>query len=325
MKIKTKICSLILLSIIAISAATQNVLASEEIDEYSINEKIAAIGFGKFFVSDSKKEITNLFKKIDNYTEKQDLRKLKEFYDDNFINNDGFDKDTYFKAVKTAFDNYKYTSANTEVKNVAVFDNYAIALVTENSEGKTLKDGENDNGLIISSADIYYYLTREGRKWKISSATVMDEKCSILYGEAKNIYFSLNVPLQVKAGSEYTSSLSFQPTKTHIVMAALSNEPITFPSQGLKKESYKTIKNDGILERILISNKDKYNEYAVASIGITAPELNGTKITVKLVGTAYVIRRVNVLSTKLQKVETPKSKKLNVNDECVTEHVKEEK
>ena len=325
MKLKNKIYSLILLAVIAVSSVSQSVFANEEFDEYSINEKLASIGFGKFFATDSKKEIANVFKKIDTYTEKQDLKKLKELYDDNFINNDGFDKDVYFKAVKTAFDNYRYTSVNTEIKNVAVFDNYAIALVTENSEGETLKNGESDQGLIISSADIYYYLTRDGRKWKISSANVMDEKCSLLYGEAKNVYFSLNIPLQVKAGSEYTSSLTFQPMKTHIVMAALSNEPITFPTQGLKKESYKTVKNDGVLERILTANKDKYNEYAVASIGITEPELNGTKITVKLVATAYVIRRVNVLSTKPQKIETPKPKKLNINDDNLSEHVKEEK
>lgn len=316
MKLKNKKFLLSLFLLVTFLSLPQLTFANEDIDEYSINEKIASVGFGKFFTSDSKKEIANLFKKVDKYTEKQDLKKLKELYDDNFINNDGFDKEIYFKAVKASFENYKYTSVNTEIKNYAVFDNYATVYVTENSEGETIGENE-EKGLIISSSDTYYYLVREGRKWKIASANVMDEKCSLLYGEAKNVYFSLNVPLQVKAGSEYTSSLSFQPAKNTIIMAALSNEPITFPAQGLQKESYKTVKNDGILERILTANKDKFNEYSIASIGITSPEINGTKISVKLIGTAYIVRRVNVLDTKSQciKQDFKKNKKQGIKND----------
>lgn len=328
---KNKIFNLFLSVIVIIFTVVNSVSAAASdyalyYDEISINDKIANIGFNKHFSSDPKKDIANLFKKMDDYTEKQDFKRLKLLFSNEFINNDGFDNEIYFKAIKTAFSNYQYTSVNTVIKNISVFDNYAIAFVTENSEGETLQESPDskDKGYIISSANIYYYLVKDGSKWKISSANVLDETCSLLYGEAKNVFFTLNVPQQVKSGTDYTASLSFSPMKEILVMASIYNEPVTFPAPAPKKETYKPVKNDCILERILTSNNNRYNEYAVASIGITRPQMTNKSISLKLVGTAYVIRRVNVLNTKPQNI-VPDGKKIKQFSNSEEVHVPVEK
>jgi len=277
--------------------AQMPVIAEDLQDEFSVDERIAAVGFGKMFSADPQKEITNLFKKMDSYTEKKDLKRIRALFSDDFVNNDGFDIDIYMKSLKSGFDTYSNRTVTTKINSISVNDDYAIVHVTENGEAETLKPTANIEGygLVIASADVYYFLKRNGKSWKITSANVMDENCSILYGTAKNIYFSLNVPTQVKAGTEYTSSLSFAPIKDTLVAASLSTEPIVFPLP-MQREDFKTVKNDGVLERLFVANSDNYNEYAIAAIGMTKPQIiSQDAFNLKLVGTAFVIRRVNVV------------------------------
>ena len=51
------------------------------------------------------------------------------------------------------------------------------------------------------------------------------------------------------------------------------------------------------MERIFRANTSKFNEYVIASVGITKPEvLTDGVVNVRLVGTAYILKRVNVFS-----------------------------
>lgn len=289
---------------------------AEVLDEAAINEKIASIGFGKMFVSDPKKDIENLFKKLDTYTIKKDVKNIRSCFSDDFVNNDGYDIDVYMKSVKNGFESYNNRVITTKILSISVNDDYAVAHVNEHEESETAKPVSNieGNGLVIASADVYYYLKKNGRKWQITSANVIDENCSILYGSAKNVYFSLNIPNQVKAGSEYTASLSFAPIKDVFVMASISQEPAIYPMP-FSQEMFKTVKGDGLLERIFKANSDNYNEYVIASIGMTkANVVSESDINLRLVGSAYVIRRVNVFKPMPQKVQNPKKNTIKKTD-----------
>ena len=101
-KLKKKLFSLLAMTVVFTAFAQQPILA-DETDEVSVDDRIAAVGFGKVFSSDPQKEILNIFKKLDTYTEKQDLKKLKLLYSEDYINNDGYDIDTYMKSVKNGF------------------------------------------------------------------------------------------------------------------------------------------------------------------------------------------------------------------------------
>lgn len=307
LKFKKGLINIFLFLVVILAANSQAVFAAE--DEVSVDERIAAVGFGKMFTSDPQKDITNLFGKLDSYTEKKDLKKIRDLYSDDFINNDGFDIDVYMKSLKSAFDTYSNRQVTTTVNSISVNDSYAVAYVTENGEAETTKSiaGVEGNGLVIATANVYYYLQKYGRKWKIVSANVIDESCSVLYGNAKSVYFSLNVPLQVKSGAEYTASLSFAPMKDILVSAAISKEPIVFPLP-FSTEVFKTVKGDGMLERIFTSNTNDYNEYVIATIGLSKPKmLTPTDFNLELAGTAFVIRRVNVFTPKSQKVNVKKN------------------
>ncbi len=280
-------------------------LKAEEASQKAIEDRIAAVGFGKVFSSDPQKEITSLFKKLDTYSEKQDLKKIKQLFSEDFVNNDGYDLETYIKSVKNGFSSYKTDNALTKINNISINDDYAIVHATETSKAETLKpiEGIDGSGLIISSADIYYHLKKQNGKWKISSANVIDETCSILYGAAKSVYFSINVPSMVKSGSEYTISLSFAPLKETLVAASLFSSQIIYP-MNLPQTDFKAIKNDGILERLVTANSDNYNEYAVATIGMTSPKLiTDNQYGLETTGSAIVFRRVNVIKPLPQKID----------------------
>lgn len=296
---------------VTLTIFTQQSSFAEDTDEVSVEDRIAAVGFGKVFSSDPKKEILNIFKKLDTYTEKQDIKKIKLLYSDDFVNNDGYDLDTYLKSVKNGFSSYTIKNLFTKINNIAINDDYAIVHVTETGEAETLKpiDGIDGNGLIISSADVYYHLKKQNGKWKIASANIIDETCSILYGTAKSIYFSLNVPSQVKSGSEYTITLSFAPLKEVFVAASLFSSQIIYP-MNLPKTDFKAIKGDGVLERLVTANSDDYNEYAVATIGLSTPKIIGTnQYDIETTGSAIVMRRVNVFKPMPQKIAKKHCKK----------------
>lgn len=305
---------------IVVTAFAQQPILADETDEVSVDDRIAAVGFGKVFSSDPQKEILSIFKKLDSYTEKQDLKKLKMLYSDDFVNNDGYDIDTYIKSVKNGFSSFKVKNLFTKVNNIAINDDYAVVHVTETGEAETLKqvDGIDGNGLIISTADVYYYLKRQNGKWKIASSNIIDETCSILYGAAKSVYFSINVPSQVKSGSEYTISLAFAPLKEVFVAASLFSSPIIYP-MNLPKTDFKAIKGDGVLERLVTANSDDYNEYAVATIGMTSPKLIAdNQYELENTGSAIVMRRVNVFRPMPQKISKKRIDK-KVDNEITTE------
>ena len=152
LSIKKIICNLITFSVLYITPIS-TYAATDTTDESLINEKIASVGFGKLFVSDPKKDITTLFKKLDTYTQKKDIKKIKSLYSEDFVNNDGFDYETYFKSLKSGFESYENRIVTTTIKSISVNDDYAVVYVCENGEAETLKEtsGIEGKGIVLAS------------------------------------------------------------------------------------------------------------------------------------------------------------------------------
>lgn len=280
--------------------ATQAVSAQEE---NSVNEKLSSIGFGKGSSKDVKTEITELFEDFDKYSDSANMKRMKSYFSKDFINNDGFDYSLYMKSIKDGSDLIANRKSKTEILSMDIFENYVIVHAKEYGEAETAKESGDKlgKGLLILDADIYYTLQKEGRKWKILSANVIDETCKMLYGEAKNIYFFLNTPMQVKEDTEYTATLSFQLPPGCVSMSSISSEPIIYPVPR-NKDVFKAVGPDGVLERIFRANTSHNNEYVIASVGITKPELlSKDTVNVNLTGTAYILKRVNIFSVTKNK------------------------
>lgn len=276
---------------------------SQTNDDIAINEKINKIGFNKIYTQTSKEEIANFFKNHTDYSNSHDFEKLKNLYSDNYLNSDGFDKQIYFEMILKTWKQYPAVCYSTVIKDIDIDGDYAVVQTKEYAYGNTQESFENIQGpgLIQSDSYIFYYLQKFGKTWKITSNTVIYENTSLRYGDAKNMNFSLNVPTQIRAGEDYTSTLELDVPAKSFILASITNEPITYP-QKQPKEVFRTIKKDGILERVFTANTDHYNEYSIASIGITKAAIVDKKsINIKVTGMAFVMKRINVLDERQPK------------------------
>lgn len=241
-------------------------------------------------------QIRSFFKKYNRYSSKNNIEKLKELYSDDYINNDGFNKETVFKMMEMASGAYKDVSYITNIESIKVDGNYAVVKAYEVAKGETVKSIEKlkDTGSI--SSEIYYtdYLKKEGNKWKITASEITSEKVELKYGEAKNMIVDVSSPLAVPAGSEYEVSMKAQTPDGVFVVGSIVNEPIVFP-QVQAKDVFRSIKSER-LARLLTANKDRNNEYATISIAITRAQVEPPSVVISMTGMAFVMRRINVLS-----------------------------
>ncbi len=64
------------------------------------------------------------------------------------------------------------------------------------------------------------------------------------------------------------------------------------------QEVFRALPEDNILERLFTSNDDNFNEYIVASIGLTKTAVDDMSVKLSLTGFGYVIKRVNVVDNE---------------------------
>ncbi len=288
-----------------------NVTVSVESDENIDCEEtdiIKRISLRDRFQKSPEAQIRNFFKRYNRYSERNNIEKLKDMYADDYVNNDGFNKNTVFELIQMASDAYKDVSYTTQIDSIKVTGNYATVKAHETAKGTTSKkvDRINDYGQIIS--DIYYtdYLKKEGNKWQITATVVTSEYVSLTYGEAKNMVIELSAPEAVPEGSEYEVCVKTISPDGAFVVGSIVNDQIVFP-QVDTKDVFRSVKSDE-LARILTSNKEKNNEYATVSLAITRAQIEPSSVILNMTGMAFVMKRVNVIkineNVKLEKEAT---------------------
>ncbi len=276
--------------------ANISVSVEDEECENEENDVIKKISFREMFKKSPETEINNFFKKYNKYSSKNDLEKLRTMYTEQYVNNDGFNKETVFKMMEMASDAYKEVKYKTEVLDININGNYAVVKAREFATGETSKAVEklNDTGCINS--EIYYtdYLVKLDNKWQISATDVTYEKVDLKYGEAKNMNVDISAPDCVPENSEYEASIKTTSPDGVFIVGSIVNEQIVFP-QVEGKDVYRSIKNDELV-RVLKSNENNHNEYVTVSIAITRAEVEPPSLVLNMTGMAFVMKRVNVLS-----------------------------
>ncbi len=240
-------------------------------------------------------EVKEFFDKYGKLNNTKEIDKLLEMYDDNYLSADKFDK---AKLKELALDSWKaYPRAKYEMKVLSVSSDYqnATVLVQESISGESESkvDYLSGNGYIESDALTVYYLKKFYTGWKIVSDYIIDEKTSLKYGVAKDITMKIDAPPLAQPAQEYSSIVRVDVPKEYVALVSINNEEITFPAQKAE-EVFRTIKNDGIQERILKANTNKNNENAVASIGIAKTNITNRNVEVNIVGIAFLTSRVNL-------------------------------
>lgn len=253
------------------------------------------------------KEIQTLMDKQAQYAANYNLEGLKSLYSDKFIDNDGYNKEVYFKLVKDTWETYPDITYNVKIKQIELNGDYATVLTEETSFGST-----NDSELINISGELYskgkcrYHLERHNNKWVITAEEVQEEVTTLKYGEARYINMNLSSPRIVGAGQLYTSTLSVDLPAEEIVIASINKEKIITPSEK-PEDKYRRLPDEQILSRMFTSNTDNVNEYNIAVVGITKSErVDKEKVKVYMDGLAIIMTRVNVV---------PKNNFANIGDD----------
>ncbi|MBE7706847.1 MAG: nuclear transport factor 2 family protein [Cyanobacteria bacterium SIG30] len=256
----------------------------------------------------TKNEVRNFLHNLNKKANEHDIEALKTMYDKEYKSMDGFGYEDFFKMIKETFESYPDIKYATNIKDIAVFDNKAIARLSDSAKANLKTDllGEefDNKGVLYSKSDYVVYLKKDfDNNWKVLYDFVEYEESSLRYGEAINLDAKFDAPLVVKPNKDYTLSLNITPPKDTFILSSLNNEEIIYPSVHAK-ESFRKIINGIPLERIVRSNKKGHNEYAVASIGLTRLSVNNDKVPttisfgIKMSGMAFMMRRVNVLNQK---------------------------
>lgn len=285
---------------------SDSMVVSVEADELEKNEFdiIKRISLKNKLKRSPKAQVESFYKKYNRYTEKNDIKKLKDMYSDSFLNNDGFDKDTIFKLMSEASESYKNVTYKTDILSIDVDETYATVKIKETAFGETAEKAAklDDYGYITSEMYFTNYLRKEDGKWRIVAANIESELIALKYGEAKKANILLSAPKIIPAGTEYDASVKIESPDGVLVVGSIVNEFIKFP-QVNAKDVLRAVKSEE-LTRVLKSNTENYNEYATVSVGITRAQVEPPAVVVKMTGMAIVMSRVNVLPvSNVKKIE----------------------
>lgn len=243
------------------------------------------------------KDIENLFAKQDEYASKYDVENLKSLYGDNFINNDGYNKEVYFSLVKETWETYPDITYKTKIKDIKLNGNYATVETYETAVATTSADEDiiNDIGELNSFSNCRYHLEKLSEHWVITGEDVLDEYSTLRYGAARFVKMDLSSPSFVSAGSPYTATLKIDLPPENIVIASINREKIVNPAPR-PEEKYRRLPEEQVLERVFTANDDNLNEYNVVSIGLTQAEpISDEDVRIFMNGLAFIMTRVNVV------------------------------
>lgn len=248
-------------------------------------------------------EIESFFLQYIDASNEKNIEALKNFYDKNYISSDGFTYDDLFEIIQKTWSKFPEIKYDTIIKDIETDKNKASVELKDISIASLNSRDEIENppvdmvgieGSLFSTSHYIVNLEKKNNCWKIVSEKIIDEETSLRYGDARFVDIHLDAPKIMRAGEEYTASLSVDLPEETFVMGSITNEDVVYPP--LKtKEVFRKLPEDGILERVLKANKDNVNEYVMASVGMTKAKLEGSAIKFVVSGAAFVVKKVDIV------------------------------
>ncbi len=284
-----KILSILLIaSIFALSApATQAAIISDRSYRASVRKE----------QKNDIKQIKALFKKHVLLANKHDIDGLNFLYSDNYVNNDGFDKKTYFKSIEATWESCKDLTYTTEILSIEINGDHANVYVNETASGTLVEKIEDFSiaGEIHSKAKGIYHLDSINGNWYISGETALSDESSLVYGDARYMNIEIQAPAQVNSGENYTASLKVEADSNILITASITSDPVVFPTK-TPQNDLRLLPETQILERIIKANTDNINEYVIASMAISRVKpVDIENYKIYMSGLACVMKRVNVV------------------------------
>ena len=243
------------------------------------------------------KLIKELFKNHKKFANEHNSEGLKPLYADNYINNDGFNKTTYFKSVDSTWKTCKDLTYDTKILSIDITGENASVEVFETASGtiSEMIEAVEVAGEIHSRAEVIYHLIKINGNWYISGETALTDESSLLYGDARFMNIELTSPAQVSAGESYTIGVKVDADNDTFIIGSLDHDPVKYPPKSPKSE-LRALNQTQSLERIIKANTDNLNEYAVASLAISKVKTLGEEnFRIYMAGLACIMKRVNVV------------------------------
>ena len=244
------------------------------------------------------KQIKKLLQVHNVYANKHDLENIKALYSDNYINNDGFNKEIYFKSIKDTWDECKDLTYSTKIISTDINGDFASVTVEEKATGTVYEQLETTAaaGEIHSKSTGIYHLAKINGKWLISGETLLKDESSLLYGESRFMNIELEVPSQVAAGESYTATVKVDTNDSDTyILGSIDKDLVTYPTQ-TPNPPMRAMPKSKVLERIIKANTDNIPEYAVSSLAISrAKDSAFGDYKVYMVGLACLMKRINVI------------------------------
>ncbi len=261
--------------------------------------------FSVFKFDKEKREVVKFLNDMNKYANKKDIEAVKKMYDKNYMSSDGFDYETYMKITKETFDSYPDIKYKSRIDDIVITGNRAVVKMSDYTTASLSPDVKSSDktGKLESICKYTTILTKDDEGWKVLYDTVEFEESALKYGDAKDIDINFDTPNIIEPNKDYTLSLTVDYPKGLFLTASICNEEIIYPDKA-PDESFRKIKRGVPLERIVRSNKNNRNEYAIASIGVTRVSVKEDKdaslinFAFNLSGMAFIMRRVNVLDLK---------------------------
>lgn len=245
----------------------------------------------------SVKQIKALFKKHGELANKHDVKGLYPLYLDSYINNDGFDKEAYFKSIESTWESCGDLTYKTDILSIEINGDHASVYVNETASGTLIEKIESLEvaGEIHSKSKGIYHLESVNGEWYIAGETALTDESSLLYGDARYMNIEIQAPSQINAGDEYTASLKVDADDKTLIMASINSDPVIYPTK-VPQNDLRMMPQSQVLERVIKANNNNINEYVIASMAISKVKPVGIEnYKIYMAGLACVMKRINVV------------------------------
>jgi len=263
-----------------------------------------------------RQEVEAFLNDIETQWNAHNLDAVMNFYHDDYVNNDGLDKNAVRELTKDFWKTYPDAKSISKTKQVRVEGKFATVESRDKAVGNTDKvmPGINTRGTLSSISEGQLYLRKMGKEWKIVGDRIDYEKVRVAFGLAQELDTSFIAPEQVKSGQEYSARLKVDLPSDLIAVGSITSEPLRYP-QPPHKDFWRPIDNQ-TLERIIHANTSNHNELLMATIGITDKSRSNLK------GLTYLTRRLNVVPQTKEAPPEPKAVQTATVDDDDTSPIK---
>lgn len=241
-----------------------------------------------------KKDIEKLLSTFEKEWNGHNLEAVMNYYSDDYVNNDGFDKKIINQLTSELWKTYPDIKSSSTTKSIRVEGPYATVESHDEATGTTTNEiqGLGTKGELKSISEGLLFMKHIGTQWKIIGDRIDFEKIRVSYGLARQLDPVFAAPEQVKAGKQFSARLEVEMPTGLAAMGTISQATVSYPPPK-PPEVYKPmgdpISERPLLERVMTANTKNRNELLMATIGLTNASRNS------LLGVVIMTRRLNVI------------------------------